>query len=114
MPDDPLVNHGRRTAFGIGMIHGIGAETPTPVLLFLAAAGAGGRGAGMVLLGCFLIGLLTSNTVVALVGTYGFLGASRNFAIYVGVSLVTAAFSLVIGSIFLFGTASSLPALLGG
>jgi high-affinity nickel permease len=114
MPDDPFVNHGRRMAFSIGMIHGIGAETPTQVLLFLAAAGAGGKGAGMVLLGCFLIGLLTSNTVVALAGTYGFLRASRNFAIYVGVSLVTAAFSLVIGSIFLFGTASSLPALLGG
>ena len=114
MPDDPFANYGPKTAFGVGMIHGIGAETPTQVLLFLTAAGAGGKGAGMLLLGCFLIGLLTSNTVIALAGTFGFLGASRNFALYVGVSVVTAAFSFVIGSIFLFGTASTLPALLGG
>ena len=114
MTDDPFANLGPRTAFGVGMIHGIGAETPTQVLLFLAAAGAGGKSAGMLLLGCFLIGLLTSNTVVALAGTFGFLGASRNFALYVSVSVVTAAFSFVIGSIFLFGTANALPALLGG
>jgi len=82
--------------------------------LFLTAAGAGGKGAGMVLLGCFVIGLLASNTVVALAGTFGFLGASRNPALYIGVSVVIAAFSFVIGSIFLFGSASTLPLLLGG
>ena len=38
------MNYGRRTAFGVGMIHGVGAETPTQVLIFLAAAGASGRG----------------------------------------------------------------------
>jgi ABC-type nickel/cobalt efflux system permease component RcnA len=114
MPDDPFGTYAGKTAFGVGMIHGIGAETPTQVLLFVTAAGAGGKVAGMLLLGCFLIGLLSSNTVVALAGTFGFLGASRNFAVYVGVSLVTAAFSLAIGSILLFGTANALPALLGG
>jgi high-affinity nickel-transport protein len=114
MADDPFASYGRRTAFGVGMIHGVGAETPTQVLLFLTAAGAGGKSTGMLLLGCFLVGLVSSNTMVALAGTFGFLGASRNFALYVGVSVVTAAFSLVIGSIFLFGNAGSLPTLLGG
>src|SRR5262249_23171057 len=46
MPDDPFPTYGRRTAFGIGMLHGIGAETPTQVLVFAAAAGASGAVGG--------------------------------------------------------------------
>ena len=56
MPDDPFVNYGRGTSFGVGMLHGIGAETPTQVLIFLAAAGAGGVAVGLLLLGCFIVG----------------------------------------------------------
>ena len=67
LPDDPFMTYGSRSAFGVGMIHGIGAETPTQVLIFLAAAGAGGKAVGLTLLGCFLVGLLGSNTRIALV-----------------------------------------------
>src|SRR5439155_12144273 len=81
-PDDPFVNYGRATALGVGMIHGIGAETPTQVLIFLTAAGAGGKGTGVLLLICFLMGLLTSNSLLALASTFGYLGATRNFRIY--------------------------------
>ena len=42
-PDDAFMNYGRATAFVVGMIHGVGAETPTQIVIFLAAAGAGGR-----------------------------------------------------------------------
>jgi high-affinity nickel-transport protein len=114
LPDDPFMNYGKPTAFGVGMIHGVGAETPTQVLLFLAAAGAGGTAEGLLLLCCFLIGLLTSNSLVAAAGTFGFLGASRNWPIYLGVSLVTAVFSLLIGLVFLTGHATVLPAFFGG
>jgi high-affinity nickel-transport protein len=96
------------------MIHGVGAETPTQVLLFLAAAGAGGTAEGLLLLCCFLIGLLTSNSLVAAAGTFGFLGASRNWPIYLGVSLVTAVFSLLVGLVFVTGHATVLPAFFGG
>jgi hypothetical protein len=114
LPDDPFMNYGKPTAFGVGMIHGVGAETPTQVLLFLAAAGAGGTTEGLALLCCFLVGLLTSNSLIAVAGTFGFLGASRNWPIYVAVSVVTAVFSLVIGAIFLSGSATVLPAFFGG
>jgi hypothetical protein len=114
VPDDPFLAYGRATAFGVGMIHGIGAETPTQVLLFLAAAGAGGKAEGLLLLGAFLVGLLSSNSLIALAGTFGFLGAQRNWRLYVGVSLVTAVFSLGIGSVFLFGHSTVLPAFFGG
>ena len=114
LPEDPFTNYGKPTAFGVGMIHGVGAETPTQVLLFLAAAGAGGTAEGLVLLVCFLVGLLTSNSLIAFASTFGFLSASRNWRVYLGVSLVTAVFSFVIGVVFLTGHATVLPAFFGG
>jgi hypothetical protein len=68
----------------------------------------------VLLLACFLAGLLSSNTVIAVAGTFGFLGASRNFKLYVTVSVLTATFSLVIGTVFLFGRSTLLPAIFGG
>ena len=113
-PDDPFPAYGQGTAFAVGALHGIGAETPTQILLFLAAARAGGAGIGVVLLVCFLAGLLVSNTAVSLTAAFGFLNAARNFRVYATVSLVTAAFSLVVGSLFLLGQTPLLPALTGG
>ena len=112
--EDAFMNYGRATAFGVGMIHGVGAETPTQVLLFLAAAGAGGRGAGVAVLLAFIVGLLASNTLITLGSAFGFLRASKNFAVYATVAVVTAVFSLVIGTIFVFGKTTFLPALFGG
>ena len=111
---DAFMNYGRRTAFGVGMIHGVGAETPTQVLIFLAAAGASGKGAGVVVLLAFLVGLLTSNSLITLGSSFGFLRASQNWKIYVTVAVLTGIFSLVIGTLFLFGKSSLLPALFGG
>src|SRR5947207_7539625 len=111
---DAFMNYGRRTAFVVGMVHGVGAETPTQVLIFLAAAGASGKGAGVLVLVAFLIGLLTSNTLITLGSSFGFLRASQNWKIYVTVAVLTGTFSLVIGTLFAFGKASLLPALFGG
>ena len=47
---EAFMNYGRGTAFGVGMLHGIGAETPTQVVIFLTAAGAGGELAGVLIL----------------------------------------------------------------
>ena len=114
LPDDPFMDYGRATAFGVGMLHGIGAETPTQVLIFVTAAGVGGKASGMLLLACFLAGLLASNSLVALAGAFGFVRATRHFPVYAAVSVLTATFSLVIGALFLFGQSTTLPALLGG
>lgn len=113
-PDDAFMNYGKGTAFVVGMIHGIGAETPTQVIIFLAAAGAGGKGVGEALLAAFIIGLLTSNSVITFGSAVGFLKASENWKIYVSVAVVTALFSLVIGTLFLFGRGTVLPAIFGG
>jgi high-affinity nickel-transport protein len=111
---DAFMNYGRRTAFVVGMIHGVGAETPTQLVIFLTVAGAGGPLAGEVLLGMFLIGLLSSNTLITLGTAFGFVRASKNWTLYVIVAVLTATFSLVIGTLFLFGRGTVLPALFGG
>jgi high-affinity nickel-transport protein len=112
--DDAFMNYGRGTAFGVGMIHGIGAETPTQVLIFLAAAGAGGPALGVVVLLIFITGLLTSNSLITAGSTFGYLRASKNFAVYATVAVLTGIFSLTIGVIFLLGKTTILPAIFGG
>jgi hypothetical protein len=113
VPDDPFASYGRGTAFGVGVLHGIGAETPTQVVLFLAAARAGGAAIGVILLLCFIAGLVASNTVVAMTASVGLVGAGRNFPVYATVSVVAAGFSLVVGTLFLFGQAALLPPIVG-
>ncbi len=56
-----MSSYGVRTAFGVGMIHGIGAETGTQVLLIAAVGGASGVGLGVPMLFAFVVGLLLSN-----------------------------------------------------
>jgi len=114
LPNDPLPSYGGATAFGVGVLHGIGAETPTQVLLFLAAARAGGTIAGITLLLCFIVGLVAANTVVAITAAFGLFGASRNFPLLATVSVVTAAFSLAVGAMFVLGRSAVLPPMLSG
>ena len=108
------MNYGRATAFVVGMIHGVGAETPTQLLIFLTAAGAGGPLVGVIVLLAFIVGLLASNSLITIGSAVGFLRASSNFKIYVTVAVVTGIFSLVIGTIFVVGKTTVLPALFGG
>jgi high-affinity nickel-transport protein len=111
---DRAGGYGSRTAFGVGMLHGVGGETPTQVLIFLAAAGAGGTITGVVTLGAFIVGLLTSNSLIAATAAFGFLRASRSFTVYASVAVVTGGFSLVVGALLLAGRGSVLPAIFGG
>lgn len=113
-PPDAFMTYGRASAFVVGMIHGVGAETPTQLVIFLAAAGAGGRGVGEIVLAAFIVGLLTSNSLITFGSAVGFLKASENWRIYLTVAVVTASFSLVIGSLFLFGRGTILPTIFGG
>lgn len=107
---EAFMTYGRGTALGVGALHGIGAETPTQVLIFLAAAGAGGVAAGTAVLVVFLVGLVAANSIITIGSAYGFLSASKNFAVYATVAVIAGAFSLAIGLLFLFGAESVLPA----
>lgn len=108
-PDDPLPTYGRGVALGIGMLHGVGFETPTQALVFVTAAGAGSRAAGLLVLACFLAGLLVANTLVATASTLGFTGAGSRARLYAAASLLAAAASLALGSLYVVGKGGVLP-----
>lgn len=107
-------NYSFSTAYLVGVIHGIGAETPTQVLLFISAAGAAGNRLGAILVLVFIIGLLISNSIITTLSTFGFIGAHKNAPVLMILGGLTAAFSLTVGTIFLLGRGRILPAILGG
>ena len=100
--------YGPKTAFGVGMIHGIGAETGSQALLLAGIAGVTGV-TGIVILFAFVAGLLLSNTLVAVVSASGFIGAQRMKTIYVIVGAFAGTASLVIGLLFIGGVGTVLP-----
>lgn len=107
-PSPHATQYGARTAFGVGIIHGLGAETGTQALLLASVAGVSG-GLGIVILSAFVLGLLLSNSLVAVVTATGFIGATRMRLAYVVVGVVAGTASLVIGSFFILGMGTALP-----
>ena len=107
-PSAHSTQYGPRTAFGVGMIHGIGAETGSQALLLAGIAGVTGT-TGIVILLAFVVGLLISNTLVAVVSASGFIGAQRMRAVYVIVGAFAGVASLVIGALFVVGLGTALP-----
>src|SRR5579859_455764 len=102
-------NYSGKSVFVIGVIHGLGAETPSQLLIFLLAANLGGLGKGFLGLGMFLAGLLAMNTLMTALaaGLFGF--STRMPKLQFAVTALTAVYSLMVGSIFLLGSSASLP-----
>jgi high-affinity nickel-transport protein len=105
--------YGTRSTFLVGVIHGLGAETPTQLLLFLMAANLGGTMAGLLGLLFFILGLLVMNTLMC-ASAAGLFSATlgRPFALRT-LTVLTSAYSIVVGAIFLLGSADKLPSLTG-
>lgn len=104
-----MSSYGVRTAFGVGMIHGVGAETGTQVLLIAAVGGAASAGLGIPMLFAFVIGLLISNFAIVVVSSVGFVASQTRERIYVAVGAVAGVFSLALGLVFVFGLDAILP-----
>jgi hypothetical protein len=128
--------YGTTSSFVVGVIHGLGAETPTQLLLFLVAANLGGTGAGLLGLLMFILGLLIMNTLMCGLAaglfsldrlrswlgpaaeSQGILARSLNSMLNAvsanalsSLTLLTSAYSIVVGAIFLLGVADKLPSL---
>lgn len=98
----PFASYGRASSLTVGMLHGIGAETPTQIVLLLTAAQVKGMAAGLALLAAFLLGIVVSNTGIALASSYGYRGMARIWPIYLAVAALTSVFSLWLGFRYLF------------
>jgi high-affinity nickel-transport protein len=108
-----MSSYGAGTSFGVGMIHGIGAETGTQVLLIAAVGGASSAGLGVPMLFAFVIGLLISNFAIVMLSSVGFVSSQARERVYVAIGAVAGIFSLFVGTIFLFGLDGVLPDLGG-
>jgi high-affinity nickel-transport protein len=106
-----IAQYGTKTAFGIGIIHGIGAETGSQALL-AGAAGATTPQSGSLMLLMFALGLVMSNSLIALFSLAGFVSSSTKRNVYV-VGVLVGVFSLVVGVLFLVGHGADLPDLQG-
>jgi high-affinity nickel-transport protein len=106
-----MSSYGVRTAFGVGLIHGIGAETGSQVLIIAGVGGAASVGLGVPMMIAFIIGLLMSNTAIIVISATGFVAGQLRQRVYMAIGAVAGAFSLLIGLFFLFGLEGALPAL---
>lgn len=104
-----MSSYGPRTAFGVGMIHGIGAETATQVLFIAAIGGASSIGLGIPMMLAFIGGLLVTNTLIVVISASGFMASQARRRLYVVVGAVAGAFSIVIGVAFVLGREDLLP-----
>ncbi len=107
-------SYGKKAVFGIGMIHGIGAETPTQILLFVTAAGTKDVSTGILLLLTFVSGLVVSNSFISFVTIFGFTKLNQHTYARLVLATTTAIFSIVVGTFFLFGKELFLPVIFGG
>lgn len=97
---EPVLSH--NATFAIGMLHGVGAETATQVLLMSAVAGADSITA-VAMLAAFVFGLVASNTFIAIISLGGFSGALHWRPLYIAGGVLAGAFSLYVGGKFLLG-----------
>jgi high-affinity nickel permease len=111
-PEPFAFRYDRSSVFTVGIIHGLGAETPSQVMLFLLAADLGGTSRGFLGLLSFIAGLLIMNTLMTATASGIFATSIHRPRIQTLVTSLTAAYSFIIGAIFLLGASDRLPTLL--
>ena len=95
----------------IGVVHGLGAETPSQLMIFFLTAHLGGVAKGLLGLAVFIAGLLAMNTAMtaSAVGLFGLGTRLPRFQFVI--TALTAIYSLGVGALFLFGSSGLLPPL---
>ncbi len=104
-----MSSYGRRTAFAVGMIHGIGAETGSQVVFIAAIGGAAGLGLGVPMMVAFVCGLLVSNSIIVFITATGFVAGQLRRRLYLIIGLLAGVFSLTVGILFVLEAEALLP-----
>ncbi len=99
---------GRNSSFVVGMIHGIGAESPTQLAIFSMSLGLGII-LGVTALVTFVAGIIASNLIFGILVSAGFMKSLKSFNVYKYASIASAATSLVVGSLMITGFDFILP-----
>ncbi len=111
-PDSFAFQYDRGSVFTVGVIHGLGAETPSQLLLFLLAANLGGTSRGFYGLLSFIAGLLAMNTLMTASASGIFAGSKSRPRFQRIITSFTVTYSLMVGVVFLLGASDKLPPLM--
>jgi len=103
LPSNADARYGNGTAAGIGMLHGVGIESPTQIAIFVASTAAVGAGFGLVLLAVWVAGLIVANAAIATLAGAGLLQAERSFPIYATLAVVVSIMSIALGVLYVLG-----------
>ncbi|MGG1575192.1 High-affinity nickel-transporter [Fictibacillus sp. NRS-1165] len=95
--DSSLTKFGIIGAFIIGIIHGIGVESPTQIAVVSHAAGFGSVSGATAQLVLFVVGLLFSTICVTFLFTWGFMKASIKKGFYIVLGCITGFYSVGLG-----------------
>ena len=100
-----------KSVFLIGVLHGVGAETPSQLALFFLTANLGGTSRGMLGLAAFALGLVAMNAMMTASIGGAFKAGGHRPRFYHVIAWTGAVYSCGIGLIFLLGISVRLPAL---
>jgi len=87
----------------IGVIHGIGVESPTQIAIITSSVGLDNYSASMIQLVLFVIGLLISTIFITFAASWGFMKAQLKRKIYIFLGSVTGVYSVVLGCQIILG-----------
>lgn len=93
--------YGPKSSLSLGVLHGIGAETPTQLSMLLIAANLGGFGSGILGLLVFATAMFISNMALTTVTTSVFSVSRLSPALFRWVGVITAGYSLWIGIVLI-------------
>jgi len=93
--------YGKKSSLSLGVLHGIGAETPTQLSMLMIAANVGCVQSGLLVLGLFVVAMFASNMVLTTTATGVFaisrpkpallrlLGAcAASYSMWIGIGLI--------------------------
>ena len=109
-----LSGYGSGAAFTVGVLHGVGAETGTQAVVLVGAAHATGMGAGLLVVGAFVLGVVVTTALLAVGTAAGWAVMGGHVRAVRTLTIVAAVASGTVGATFLLGAADRLPSILGG
>jgi high-affinity nickel-transport protein len=95
------IQFGIISAFVIGIIHGIGVESPTQIAIITNATGLDDFSSATLQLVLFVVGLLISTVIITFCLSWGFLKARLRRTLFMVLGSITGLYSLALGSIML-------------
>lgn len=108
-----MSRYGAGGAIAVGVLHGVGAETGTQAIVLVSATQVESTTEGLAVLVAFVLGIVATTGLLACGAAFGWSVLSGRGRAYRCLTAATAAISLVIGTAFLTGHASALPAIIG-